>query len=94
MCRLSREWARWVVGAWRGSSARKVEELSGVEDLQRVMTKKRIRWAASVYGRYIPALRPVAEQILDELLQSQNVTWEWLTKPLSLEKRKEIKEVE
>lgn len=32
MARLGRQWARWVVGAWAGSSAERVEILSGVED--------------------------------------------------------------
>lgn len=36
MVRLSRQWARWVVGAWSGSSVERVEVLSGVEDLRQV----------------------------------------------------------
>ena len=63
MVRLSREWSRWVVGAWRGSNAGKVEDLSGIDKLEGAMRRKKIRWAASVYGRALSALRPIAEKI-------------------------------
>lgn len=66
MTRLEREWARWVIGAWRGSSARKVSELSGVDEVADIFWKKRIRWAASVYGRRLPVLRERAQEILEE----------------------------
>ena len=46
MIRLARQWARWVVGAWTRSSVGKVESLSGIEDLEELLRKKRIRWAA------------------------------------------------
>ena len=64
MVRLSRQWARWVVGAWAGSSVERVEILSGVEDLAEVFRKRKIRWAASVYSRYLPELKEVAQGIL------------------------------
>jgi len=51
--RLAAECQRWVVGAYAGSNRGKVEELTGIGELAiaRVMLCKRIRWAASVYGR-------------------------------------------
>lgn len=60
MLRLSREWSGWVLGAWRGSATSKVEELSGVEDLQGTMRKRRIRWAVSVYARHLPCTAPAS----------------------------------
>jgi len=49
--RLAAEVQRWVVGAYRGSNRNKVEELAGIAELGSLMLCKRIRWAASVYGR-------------------------------------------
>ena len=52
----ARTWARWVIGAWSGSNAEKVAYLSGCEEIQALFEKKKIRWAASVYARNLPAL--------------------------------------
>ena len=64
MRRLVREWQRWIVGAWRGSNAQKVSEICGIPDIDVMVQNKRIRWAASVYGRALPQLRTIAEPIL------------------------------
>jgi len=76
MRRLVREWQRWIVGAWRGSRADRVEALSGVGDLDTI-TYKRVRWAASVYGRTLPILREEAERILREVLDPE-VQLRWM----------------
>jgi len=34
-----------------------------------IMQNKRIRWAASVYARHVPELRPIAEPILRGVLE-------------------------
>ncbi|KAF8425538.1 hypothetical protein EV426DRAFT_716076 [Tirmania nivea] len=47
-----------------GSARAKVEDITGIPDLKTWMQTKRIRWAASVYGRAIPELRAGAEKIL------------------------------
>ena len=65
--RLASEMSRCIVGAYRGSRADKVQALRGVGDLGEVMARKRIRWVESVYGRYLPELREVAEPILREI---------------------------
>ena len=67
--RLASECQRWVVGAYHGSDIEKVESLTGISELGRLMMRKRIRWAASVYGRHIPELRKVAEPILREWIE-------------------------
>ena len=41
--RLMAECARWIVGAWRGSSVKKCNKTMGLTDLE----KKRIRYMAS-----------------------------------------------
>ena len=61
MMRLARTWSRWVVGAWSGSNADKVAALSGIDNLCEIFRKRKIRWAASVYGRCLPLLREVAK---------------------------------
>ena len=55
--RLAAELQTWVVGAYRGSNAMKVKELTGIADLPRLMQNKRIRWAATIYGRHMPEKR-------------------------------------
>jgi len=45
------------------------EELTGIAELGRLMLCKRIRWAASVYGRHLPELRKIAEPILLEWVE-------------------------
>jgi len=67
--RLAAECQRWVVGAYRGSEAGKVEALTGISELDRLMVCKRIRWAASVYSRHLPELREVAEPIIREWVE-------------------------
>jgi len=67
--RLAAECQRWIIGAYMGSNRRKVEELTGVGEIGRVMMCKRIRWAASVYGRNIKVLREIAEPILREWVE-------------------------
>ena len=67
--RLATECQRWVVGAYRGSDTEKVEALTGISGLDRLMMCKRIRWAASIYGRHLPELREVAEPILREWIE-------------------------
>jgi len=75
--RLAAQCQRWVVGAYTGSRGTKVEELTGISDLARMMMCKRIRWAASVYGRNMPELREIAEPILREWLEEDTVL-RWL----------------
>ena len=62
-----------MVGAWRGSSDDKVEEISGIAQLERLMRNKRLRWAASVYARHMSELRRVAERIIREKLGEEAV---------------------
>lgn len=57
-----------------GSANRRVEDLLGVENLERAM-ERRIRWAASVYGRNLPILKLIAQQILDPLFETEEVIW-------------------
>jgi len=42
---------------------KKVEELTGIAEIGRLMQNKRVRWAASVYVRHMPELREVAKPI-------------------------------
>ena len=51
----------------------KVDILSGVDELEGAMWRKKIRWAASVYARNIPSLRLIAEKILAEIFDTENV---------------------
>jgi len=67
--RLAAECQRWVVGAYAGSNRGKVEELTGIGEIGRVMLCKRIRWAASVYGRHLPELSEIAEPIIREWVE-------------------------
>jgi len=60
---------RWIVGAYRGSRADKVREIYGVSELGYLMASKRIRCAASVYGRHLPELREIAEPILQKVVE-------------------------
>lgn len=54
-----------------------MEELGEVCDLDRAIQNKRVRWAASVYGRALPALRGIAEKVLREYLDSE-VELRWM----------------
>ena len=91
MIRLVRQWARWVIGTWAGSSVEKVEALSGIEDLGEFFRKKKIRWAASVYGRHLPILKDVAQRILSQTYETRDVQWRWMTEACPLTERKEVK---
>jgi len=71
--RLAAGIQRWVVGAYRGSDREKVEELTGIAEVGRLMLCRRIRWAASVFGRHLPELREVAEPIGRELVEEDAV---------------------
>ena len=64
--RLAANIQRWIIGAYRGSNRETVEELTRISEIGRLMMRKRIRWAASVYGRHLPELREVAEPIVRE----------------------------
>lgn len=66
------------MGAWSGSHAGRVESLSGVDDLDTIFEKKKIRWAASVYGRYLPSLKHIAAKILQERYADHNVHFNWM----------------
>jgi len=55
-------------GSLAGVEGGKVCALSGTSDLENLMLAKRVRWAVSVYGKALPALRGPAEAILRELL--------------------------
>jgi len=74
--RLAAEIQRWVAGAYRGSNKAKVE-WDTVLDLQMVLYNKRISWAASVYGRQLPELRQMAEEILRSVLEEDSQL-EWM----------------
>lgn len=73
-----------------GSSAEKMRTLSGIEDLTELFKKKRIRWAASVYGRCLPSLRDTAQKILDQAYDTHNVQWRWMSDTCSLSERYEV----
>jgi len=75
--RLANDIYRWTVGAYRGSRKDKVQALVGLNDIGVIMRNKRIRWAASVYARYIPELRAIAEPILREVLE-EDVEVRWM----------------
>ena len=47
-----------------------------------------IRWAASVYGRHLPALRHVAEKILRQRYEGYNVQFKWMEDQLDMAERK------
>ena len=73
--RLAYEFYRWTVGAYPGSRADKVQVLVGLDSLETIMRNKRIRWAASVYARYMPELRKIAEPILRGVLGEAELKW-------------------
>ena len=55
------------MGAYRGSRGDKVQGLCGLSDVAVVMRNKRIRWASSVYARYLPELREIAlREVLED----------------------------
>jgi len=65
------------VGAYPGSRADKVQELVGLSSLEHIMRNKRVRWAASVYARFMPELRVIAEPILRGVLE-EDVELRWM----------------
>ena len=87
MRRLARACSRWVVGAWRGSNAGKIESLSGIDSLDEWFRKRRIRWAASVYGRHLTELRPIAEKILQQRYEGYKVQFRWMEHQLDMAER-------
>ena len=64
------------MGAYRGSSSERLQRLTGIEDLETQMLVKKVRWAASVYGRDIPILRARAEGILEKYVEGRRI---WMT---------------
>jgi len=91
--RLAAECQRWVVGAYAGSNGRKVAELTGIGELGQVMIRKRIRWAASVYGRNIPALREIAEPIIRDYTE-EDAELRWMGGCARGERRVRIEELD
>ena len=77
--RLAYDMYRWTIGAYPGSRKDKVHALVGLEGIDQIMRNKRIRWAASVYGRHMPELRCIAEPILRDAL-GEEVTLRWMGK--------------
>jgi len=77
--RLARRFARWVAMGYKGSSENKIEDITGIGKLEVLTRIKRVRWAASVYARNEPELRPRAERILrEELGGEEDVTLIWI----------------
>ena len=77
--RLVRRFARWVAMGYKGSSENKIEDITGIGKLEALTRIKRVRWAASVYARNEPELRPRAERILrEELGGEEDVTLIWI----------------
>ena len=74
-----------------GSSVEKVCALSGVDEVAMSSWKKRIRWAASVYGRCLPILKDKAQEILDQAYDTHGVQWRWMTEVCPLTDRQEIR---
>ena len=88
MRRLVRAWSRWVIGAWQGSNAQKVQALSGIDNLDEWFRKRKIRWAASMYGRHLPEMRLVAEKILQQRYEEHNVQFRWMKRQLDMAEQK------
>ena len=71
---LARKFARWVAMGYQ-----KIEDITGISKLQVLTHRKRVRWAASVYARFEPELRPRAERILSEELGGEaDVILKWV----------------
>jgi len=71
--RLAGRMARWICMGYKGSSRQKIEDIVGITQLEVMTHQKRVRWAASVYSRHEPELRPIAERILREELGDEVV---------------------
>ena len=80
-----------VIGAWTGSSNEKVCALSGIDTLEEIFWKRKVRWAASVYGRCLPILRNKAQEILDQAYDTHGVQWRWMTEALPLKDQREVR---
>lgn len=62
--------------AYRGSNREKVSQITGIGELEALTRRKRLRWAARIYGKHEPELRPRAERILREELGDEVIlTW-------------------
>ena len=62
--------------AYRGSRGERIEALIGIQQLDRQMVVKKVRWAASVYGRHILILRKRADEILAKLMdEGVDLVW-------------------
>ena len=68
-------------------NARKVEALSGIDNLDEWFRKCKIRWAASVYGTHLPALGHVVEKILEQRYKGPNVQFKWMKHQLDMVER-------
>ncbi|KAF8448222.1 hypothetical protein BGX38DRAFT_1270434 [Terfezia claveryi] len=75
-----RQLIRWLVGAWKGRIGGKVSALTAISKLGEAMFRKRVRWAAFVYGGHLPELRPVAERIIREVIGAE-VQLRWISLP-------------
>ena len=77
--RLARKFSRWVAMGYQGSNENKIEDITGIGKLEALTHRKRVRWAASVYARNEPELRPRTERILrEELGGEEDVVLTWL----------------
>ena len=77
--RLGRKLARWVAMGYQGSNENKIKHITGIGKLETLTRTKRVRWAASVYARDEPELRPRAERILrEELGGEEDVILTWM----------------
>ena len=77
--RLGRRLARWVELGYQGSNENNIEDITGIGKLEVLTRTKRIRWAASVFARNEPELRPRAERILrEELGTEEDVVLTWM----------------
>jgi len=91
--RLAATISRWVVMGYRGSSKEKIEDISGIRQLEVLTHRKRVRWAASVYSRHEPSLRPRAQKILEEEL-GEEVDLRWMEGVTPGERQKQVKILE
>jgi len=85
--RLVRRVARWVAMGYQGSNEDKIEDETGIGKLEVLTHRKRVRWAASVYARDEPELRPIAERILrEELEREEDVILRWRGEDLPIKR--------
>ena len=66
-------------------------DICGIDDIREIFRKRRIRWAASVYGRCLPVLREVAEKILQERYEGHNVQFQWMEEEVPLHRRQSFR---